>query len=245
MHSKGKYINVPDPDDILSKSILKTSYKMAKKFNYDIIRFNILMTRGNLDNSKILNDIKAGPIYQPDLSNYIFYGSNELQIIDMVIYNKFVKRETFIKALNLLETNYLKLYMVYFEDGLINYFVHLAGKSFYFLKKRVGYHHKRTSESITKNHFKYKYAMTKNLFIFLKFVFETSKNTQYSKDKANHLISFIIDNLNVPDILSRTNFSEDVNLYDNITNSFLDSLFINNENKNFLQNIKGNIKRNN
>ena len=218
---------------------------MGKRFNYDIIRFNILMTRGNLGNSEILNDIQTGPIYQPDLSNFIFYGSKELQITDTFIYNKFVKREAFIKALNLLEAIYLKLYMVFFEDGLINYFVHLAGKSFYFLKKRVGYHHKRTAESITKNHFKYKYIITKNLFIYLKFVFQTSKNTQYSKDKANHLLSFINNNLDVPNILSRTNFSEDVNLFNNITNTFLDSLFINNENKNLLQKIKEIIKRTN
>ena len=36
LHSKGKYLNIPDPDDILSKDILKTSYKIAKKFDYDI-----------------------------------------------------------------------------------------------------------------------------------------------------------------------------------------------------------------
>ena len=79
----------------------------------------------------------------------------------------------------------------------------------------------------------------------MKFVFQTSKNTQYSKDKANHLLSFIINSLDVPDILSRTNISEDVNLYNNITNTFLDSLFINNENKNLLQKIKEIIKRTN
>ena len=95
IYSKGKYINIPDPDDILSKDILKISFRMAKKYNYDIIRFNICNTRGYLDNSKLFTDIQKGPIYQPDLSNYIFYGSKELQIIDMVIFNKFVKRETF------------------------------------------------------------------------------------------------------------------------------------------------------
>ena len=133
--------------------------------------------------------------------------------------------------------------MVFFEDGLINYFVHLVGKSFYFLKKRVGYHHLRTVESITKNYFKYKYARTKYLFIYLKFVFENSKNTKYSKDKVNHLMSFINNNLDVLNILSRTNFSEDVNLYNDITNIFLDSSFINRENKNILQIIKEIIKR--
>jgi len=243
LNSKGKYINIPDPDDILSKDILKISFRMAKKFNYDIIRFNSCNSRGNLDNSKIFNNIQTGPIYQPDLSNYIFYGSKELQIIDMVIFNKFVKREVFIKALNLLEASYLKLYMVFFEDGLINYFVHLVGKSFYFLKKRVGYHHLRTAESITKNKFKYKYPKTKYLFIYLKFVFENSKNTKYSKDKVNHLMSFINENLDAPNIITRANFSEDVNLYKNITNTFLDSSFINRENKNILQIIKEIIKR--
>ena len=36
----------------------------------------------------------------------------------MLIFNKFVKREIFIKALNLLES-YLKLYIVFYEDSLI------------------------------------------------------------------------------------------------------------------------------
>jgi len=57
-------------------------------------------------------------------------------------------------------------------------------------------------------------------------------------------MSFINDNLDAPDILSRTNFSEDINFYNNITNIFLNSSFINNENKNILQNIKGIINLN-
>ena len=197
-----------------------------------------------MTNSKEFKKIQEGPIYQPELSYYIFYGSKELKIIDMAIHNKLAKREVFIKALNLLEKYHLKLYMVFYEDGLLNYFAHLVGKSFYFLKKRVGYQHLSTAESITSNYFKHKYLMSKCLFNYLKIVFENSKNTQYDKDKVNHLMSFINEKLDVPNILSRTNFSEDVNLYNNITNIFLNSSFINDENKNILQNIKGIIKRN-
>jgi len=191
-----------------------------------------------LTNSKEFKKIQEGPIYQPELSNYIFYGSKELKIIDMAIHNKLAKREVFIKALNILEKYHLKLYMLFYEDGLLNYFIHLVGKSFYFLKKRIGYLHLRNSESITKNDFKYKYEISKCLFIYLKIVFENSKNNQYDKDKVNHLISFINEKLDVPNILSRTNFSEDVNLYNNITNILLNSSFINNESKNILQIIK-------
>ena len=242
LYSKGKYINIPDPDDILSKEILKISYRLAKKFNYDIIRFKICFKKWNLDNNNFINDIQAGPIYQPDLSNYIFYGSKELKIIDMVIYNKLIKRKVFIKALNVLEASHLKLYMVLFEDGLINYFVHLVGKSLYFLKKRVGYHHISSTESITKNGFKYKYDNIKYLFIYLKFVFENSKNTKYSKDKVNSLISFM-NNKDVPKILSTTNLSEDINLYYNVTNTFIDSSFISSENKIIFQSIKEVLKK--
>lgn len=77
----------------------------------------------------------------------------------------------------------------------------------------------------------------------MKFVFENSKNTIYCKDKVNYIMSFINNNLDAPNILSRANFSEEINLYKNIINIFLNSSFINSENKNILQIIKEIIKR--
>ena len=75
-----------------------------------------------MTNSKEFKKIQEGPIYQPELSYYIFYGSKELKIIDMAIHNKLAKREVFIKALNLLEKYHLKLYMLFYEDGLLSTF---------------------------------------------------------------------------------------------------------------------------
>ena len=40
LFSKGKYIIIPDPDDILSKNILQICYKNAEKYKFEIIRFN-------------------------------------------------------------------------------------------------------------------------------------------------------------------------------------------------------------
>ena len=56
-------------------------------------------------------------------------------IIDFYIYNKIIKKEVFIKALNALDKYYLNIYMIFYEDSLLNYFVHLESKSLYFLKK--------------------------------------------------------------------------------------------------------------
>jgi glycosyltransferase involved in cell wall biosynthesis len=42
LFSRGKYIVLPDPDDILSKDILNICYKYAEKYNLHLIRRNFL-----------------------------------------------------------------------------------------------------------------------------------------------------------------------------------------------------------
>jgi glycosyltransferase involved in cell wall biosynthesis len=42
LKSKGEFIIIPDGDDILSQNILKICYYVAKTYNYDLIRFNML-----------------------------------------------------------------------------------------------------------------------------------------------------------------------------------------------------------
>ena len=236
LFSKGKYLNIPDPDDILSKDILNNCYMIAKKFKYDIIRFNIFLKNRILD-LKIVDKIEKGPIYQPELSTYIFYGSKELRITDLFIYNKIIKKEVLIKALNCLNKYNLNIYMTFFEDGLINYFIHLEGKSLFFLKK-IGYAYIQNTESITKNNFKLNTLKSKFFFFYLKFVFEYSKNNQYSKDIVNTIFNFFITNkFNIRKILS-TSDNNEVNYFCKKTiYKFLNSIFINNENKNYLQNI--------
>jgi cellulose synthase/poly-beta-1,6-N-acetylglucosamine synthase-like glycosyltransferase len=39
LSSKGKYITISDPDDIISRDIIKNCYNYAEKYNYDIIKF--------------------------------------------------------------------------------------------------------------------------------------------------------------------------------------------------------------
>ena len=45
LKSKGEFLIIPDADDILSKNILRICYYVAKKNNYDLIRFNMLFTK--------------------------------------------------------------------------------------------------------------------------------------------------------------------------------------------------------
>ena len=48
INSRGKFIIMPDADDILSENILKTCYETAIKNNIDIIRFNIYIGNENI-----------------------------------------------------------------------------------------------------------------------------------------------------------------------------------------------------
>lgn len=77
-----------------------------------MIRFNIYRD-GTLFFKEIVNELKSEPIYQPQLSKYLFYGLGFLKQIDFNLSNKFIKREAYIRALNYINKFYLNQYMIW------------------------------------------------------------------------------------------------------------------------------------
>ena len=146
--SKGEYLIVPDSDDILSENIIDISYYLAKKYDFEIIRYNIYLGNKNIFLLAPFNKFENRPIYQPELSTYLFYGSGKLKYVDFNISNKFIKREAFIKALNYINKYYLTLYMLIYEDGLMNFILYRTVKSMYF-KKKIGYYYIKNASSIS------------------------------------------------------------------------------------------------
>jgi glycosyltransferase involved in cell wall biosynthesis len=104
LKSKAKYIIIPDPDDIISKDIIRICYKYGEKYHYDIIRFNIYLGNGKLLNNNF--EQKSIPIYKPELSTYLYYGNDELELIDFNIANKFIRTKVYIESLNCLNKFY-------------------------------------------------------------------------------------------------------------------------------------------
>ena len=244
-YSSGKYIIIPDPDDIISKDIVRTCYLYAEKFKYELIRFNSYIGGGKLGFQELINITETGPVYQPKLSSEIFYGSKELQMVDYYVYNKFILKDVYIKALNSLNKFYSNMYMIYMEDQVMNYILHRIAKSFYFLKV-IGYYHLSNSVSIMNNLFKIPELRMKFSFIYLKFIFEYSKNTKFEKDMANHLFTVLNRQFNIAGRLQSTDYEEnDYNLYYDIVNAYLNCSYIDNENKYFLNNFKFIIEKKN
>ena len=242
LYSKGKYVIIPDPDDILSNNILNVCFNYAEKYKYDFIRFNTYLGRGKLILNNFAKIHEDRPIYQPELSTYVFYGNKEIEKIDFSITNKFIKKKTYVKALNLLNNFYYNMYMTVMEDQIMNFFINRVAKSFYYINI-IGYRYYISKESINFKKFLMPEPRLKFIFYYLKFIFEYSKNTKYEKDIANHLFSYYVKKFNIRRQLSSLVYNrDDFSLFENVINLYLNCAFINYDNKLILQKLKNIIK---
>ena len=105
-----------------------------------MIRFNIYLGNKKIFMYKDIKYLVRNSIFQPQLSSYIFYGKGFLKIIDLVISNKFLKRNILINALNNINEYYLNQNMILYEDTLINYMLYKVSKSYYYLSN-LGYYY--------------------------------------------------------------------------------------------------------
>ena len=148
--SKGEFLMFADPDDILICDIFKYSFKVAKKGNYDIVRFNGYKN-GKIIMYDLLKKFKKNPIFQPELSLCTYYGFNGLKKFiqnDFYIWNKLIKRNIFISTLNSINEYYLNKYIIDCEDGLINFILNRKAKSLFYIKY-LGYFYIKNNKSIT------------------------------------------------------------------------------------------------
>ena len=164
INSRGKYIMLPDPDDILSRNIINYCYNFLEIYNFDMIRFNLYIGNNKIFFYNRIKGLENKPIFQPELSTYLFYGKGTLLQIDFNVSNKFIKREAYIKALNYVNSDYLNIYMTIYEDGLMNYILHRTVKSLYFIEK-IGYYYLKKNQSISRANLKTKRSLLKFVFI--------------------------------------------------------------------------------
>lgn len=238
LFSKGKYIILPDPDDCLAKNLLKAIYNIAEKYNYEVIKFNSFWTATKKKLfHPFLKKLENRKVFQPELSTYIYYGFNELLIIDCCLSNKFFRKEAFIKALNYLPKKYINMYNIFGEDSLMNYIILRIAKSFFFLKK-IGYYYIKNFESITNNLFDKSELILKCRLLHLNIVYENSKHTKYEKDMSNLVLSNLIQFLSRKQTVKKIKQKDIMQYFFNLINKFIDSKFINKENKYILKNYK-------
>ena len=243
LYSKGQYLILPDPDDIISKNILKSCYFYAQKYNYEIIRFIMYLGSEKISFTEIIKKLGKKSVYQPELSSYLFYGYNKLFIIDYNVCNKFIKKDVYIKALYYLKKYYLNIYIKYSEDFLFIYFLLRTANSFYFYKA-IGYYYIKNNLSITNNLFRKTKEKLKYSFILFKLFFENSKNSKFEKDMINLLFSNIIKKDNFKNnFFELSKSSIDFSFYYNIIKTLINCKFFSKDNKIILFEIKNIIEK--
>ena len=233
LNAKGEYIIVIDPDDLLINNILIKAYAVAKKFDLDMVQFYALI--GAFPNPILWSFVKhkSGIIKNNSniRNNFVISGSRNL-------WDKLVRRETYIKSIKFMKEEFMKeMYYINNDDtssfGLIHVtesygFLEDVGY-FYILKPGGTYNYRYDTNNANLifnsiiNNMKYFYlqsddnALDKNNFAF-----------KYFKKMGGYL------NFNVNYLTNELNFK---NVFD-VINLYLNSTYFDDKQKKKINELK-------
>ena len=133
LNANGKYILFMDPDDIIfNQDIFQELYNYYTEFNLDIIEFLVYHQREGRKNIFFpkdhkfshFHDFKKSIIYQPELSDIIFYKPNTKEyssIICRTVWNKLIRKEIIQNSINYLNKDYFSnQFLIAADDTPIN-----------------------------------------------------------------------------------------------------------------------------
>ena len=179
LHSKGEYIIIIDPDDLLLNNILIKCYDMAKEYNLDIVQFYHLM--GDYKNNKliILNN-NPGIYFQPETNNIFF------EFETRYLWDKLIRRNIFIKSIYFMKKKFRKERFIIHNDETACFGIFKSAYSYGQLE-RIGYFYNRDNDnSTTKNNFLPENINGRfhSIFAIMDYYFEQSENNIYEKTKG-------------------------------------------------------------
>ena len=185
LHAKGEYILCVDIDDFLLNDILIKSYETAKTYNLDILQFYVMA--GNLRENifwKVLK-YKSGIMRYNNVSKVFFFGTTRNT------WDKFVKREVFIKSIEFMNEKFRSERYTVFNDDTAIFGLFKVAKSYGFLEEIGYFYNWDVSGSETHNYKNSNYtnSIFKSCFTIMEYFFEQTENNIIEKNAA---ISFFL-----------------------------------------------------
>jgi glycosyltransferase involved in cell wall biosynthesis len=189
--SRGKYILLMDPDDmLLNPNLFLELYYYNLKNNLDIIEFTVFCFEEK-NSELIIKDSRyhyhnlEGIIYQPELSNIFFYDSttkNYSYVQCRNIWNKILRRELVLKTINYIGKDYYKKFFITAEDTIIN-LISLNFAKNYTNIKLPGYMYNIREISMTHGNFdeRKQILFSYNHLLYLKKLYKYIK--EFNKDR--------------------------------------------------------------
>ena len=197
LNSNGKYIIFLDPDDLfLDPNLFQKLYIFNLKYNLDIIEFTVYNEDEDKNNLFFPNDHRLNHfhnfsdeiIYQPDLSNILFYEPKTRNISYVYcrnIWNKIVKKDILLKTINFIGKEYYKSkYFIFAEDTIMN-ILNFQFSSNYSNIYLPGYMYNIRINSASRGDFLNITLINNNIFLYLSLLF---KYIKYFSTNINILI---------------------------------------------------------
>ena len=195
LYSNGKYILYVDPDDaILNPNLFQKIYDYNFRYNLDIIEFIVYHVEEGkhciyIPKDHTLNhfhNFSEKIIYQPKLSNLLFFNPKENNYSDIIcrsIWNKMIKKNILLKTINFLENYiYKNKYFNFAEDTIIN-IINFQFANNYSNLNLPGYLYNIRKKSISHGNFgkNHDIMISRNFFLYLKLFYKYIK--YFNKDR--------------------------------------------------------------
>ena len=247
LNAKGKYILVMDQDDIYNdKELFKNLINIAENYSLDIIqfRFNEYFSHSHFIK---FNSNKNYPnfytiITQPELGNTELY-LNEKLYKTFCLWDKLIKREIYLKAINFLDERIWTKKIIHREDHIATFAIYKMAKK-YMRIKMYGYSHIFRENQETQIYFNIldgknvsqikKENMLRDQFEFFKFIYERTKENFIEKNIAFRELLSIISNLN---FVSKVENKYHKQLIIDVFKIYLNSNFIDSKKKQIILNF--------
>ena len=232
--SKAKYVIVLDQDDmLLSKNLLSIIYEKSQKFNLDILQFKSLKL---IEKTKIikLNPEKNFPGYdsiitQPELGKIEYYLNYSFGFT-FNLWDKIIKRDIYLKALNFIGDDLYNSKVVQREDHIIIFALYKVAER-YMRINIDGYLYIKHENQITYNINSQRSSLVNDEFTFLYFLYNNTGDTE--KEKQIFFREFLII-LKVLKVCIKVNNNSIKLLLLKICNLLLNLKFINQSKKQIL-----------
>ena len=176
--SKGKYILIHDPDDLLLNNILIKLYEIAEYYNLDILQFYVI--RGSFDKNKKWkrNKYKSGILYSEEVKNVFFFS------VTRTLWDKLIKREIFVKSINSMSEEFRKEKYIVHSDDTIFWGIICSTNSYGFLEQIGYFYNFENPESIVHHYFDINMInlIFRSLFSTLKYYYFQTKENKIEKN---------------------------------------------------------------
>ena len=188
LKSKGEYILVVDPDDLLVNNILIKVYETAKKYNLDIVQFYALC--GDFESQSLLEVMK----YKSGiLKNNSEIKNNFYNTISRNLWDKLIRREIYVESVKFTrEEFYNQLYFLNSDDTAFFGVLHKANT--YGFLEQIGYFFifKPKGSYIYRLDTKNMNLIFRSVFNNMKYFYMQSENT--TSEKSNLAFKYFYKN---------------------------------------------------